>query len=322
MTLKADSSNLQKLKQRFQALFRVATSVNHVASLNARQIYILPSRWSIFYILMLLALLIGAINYTLSLAYFVTFLLASLANVAILHTWRNLAYLEISAINNSAVFAGDITHVNIKIREIKNRTRYVIFSGFANNIAITNTIKANESCTYSIPLMTSKRGSLPLPKLKVYTTFPLNLFHAWAVVELNFNFIVYPKPSDTQRPISSTIDPDNAGSKTANTSNDDFIGHKTYQIGDLPSKVDWKASSRGIGMFSKQYAGEANETILFHWAQTKGDKETRISQLTRSVIDAHAARQMYGLYLNDQVKFTPDNSVAHYHSCLKALALA
>ena len=98
MMLKAVNSLLEKLTQRFQSLFRVATSFNQVATLNARQIYIIPSRWSFFYISMLLALLIGAINYTLSLAYFVTFLLAGLANVAMLHTWRNLAYLEVSAI--------------------------------------------------------------------------------------------------------------------------------------------------------------------------------------------------------------------------------
>lgn len=49
----------------------------------------------------------------------------------------------------------------------------------------------------------------------------------------------------------STVDTNRKGNDAAYMGDEDFIGHKTYQIGDLPSKVDWKASSRGIGMYSK-----------------------------------------------------------------------
>ena len=38
-----------KLKQRLQSFIRAVKSVDNIATLNARQIYILPSRWSILY---------------------------------------------------------------------------------------------------------------------------------------------------------------------------------------------------------------------------------------------------------------------------------
>ncbi len=310
-----------QINERFQLLFRSAKSVNNVATLNARQIYILPTRWSIFYGLMLIALLIGAINYTLSLAYLVTFLLAALANVAMLHTWRNLAYLEISVLNAQPVFAGDLARINIQICELKNRPRHAIYSNFLDNTTSVASIRANESKQLTLLLNTTQRGYTTIPRIKLYTEFPLSLFHAWALVDNPFQLLVYPTPSANTLAMPSTLDLDIKGDKATIVGDEDFIGHKTYQVGDLPSKVDWKASSRGIGLFSKQYSNEAGNTLYLDWTYTTGDHESRISQLTRMVIDAHSAQLTYGLALNNNVRIAPDNSSVHYHACLKALAM-
>lgn len=318
--LKVHKRLYNKIKQRLQSLVRVAKSVNNIATLTAKQIYILPSRWSVFYMLMLIALLIGAINYTLSLAYFVLFLLASLAHTAMLHTWRNLAYLQISIIGAKPVFAGDSAEIHLEIKELKNRARHAIHIYFAENTAVTYAIQANQSIRLTLPLKTSRRGYLTLPRIKLYTEFPLSLFHAWSNVDSVFDCLVYPKPSLEKKPMPSTIDSNMKGNHAAYQGDEDFIGHKTYQIGDLPSKVDWKASSRGIGMYSKKYAGEASKSIFLDWALTSGDKETRISQLTRWVVDAHASKIKYGLKLDGGTEFAPNNTDAHYHHCLEALA--
>lgn len=310
----------QSFKQGWRQLFRITKSINNTATLGARQIYILPTRWCMFYALMLLALLIGAINYTLSLAYFITFLLASLANVAMLHTWRNLAYLQISVLNVKPVFAGDLAQIHIQITELKNRPRYAVSAHFISNSTSSHHIAENESKHYILTLNTLRRGYTHLPRIKVFTEFPLNLFHAWALVDSDFQILVYPKPSDQQLPIPNTLDTHKKGQQYIKTGDDDFIGHKIYQVGDLPSKVDWKASSKGIGMFSKQYSGEAASTLYLDWNYTSGDTESRISQLTRWVIDAHAAQLNYALKLNNHIDFSPNNSEAHYHACLKALA--
>ena len=308
-----------QLKERWQSFFRTANSVNNIATLNARQIYILPTRWSVFYGLMLFALIIGAINYTLSLAYFVTFLLAALANVAMLHTWRNLAYLQVLVHHAQPVFAGDVAKIDIQIHELKNRPRYAIYAHLLNNAPSVESVAANADKQLSLSFMTTHRGYITIPRIKLYTEFPLNLFHAWAIVDSSFQLLVYPKPSAHERVMPSTIDTDTKGNHLSQIGDEDFIGHKSYQFGDLPSKVDWKASSRGIGMFSKQYSDEAGQTVYLDWTHTTGDTETRISQLTRLVIDAHAAQLKYGLALNN-AQITPDNTAAHYHACLKALA--
>ena len=306
--------------QWWQQWFRVAKSTNNLAKLGARQIYIVPTHWGFLYGIMLIALLIGSINYTLSLGFYITFLLASLGHVAMLHTWRNLAHLEVSVLETSPVFATDVCYVKIKISDVKNRTRYSISGFFEPEKIISEHISANQTQLFSVPFSTQKRGLRPLPPLRLHTQFPLNLLHAWAIVDNPLQVLVYPKPSDSELAQSHAIDTNAQGSSHFSAGDEEFNGHKNYQLGDSPSRVDWKASSRSVGMFTKLYSGAGSSTLWLDWAATNGDHETRISQLTRWVIDANAKQQNYGLRLPN-LSLPPNNSMSHYHQALSALAL-
>jgi uncharacterized protein (DUF58 family) len=300
---------------------RVASSHDNIATLNPRQIYILPTRWGILYAVMLILLLIGSINYSISLGYYVTFLLASLGNMAMLYTWRNLVHLQITTLPANTVFAGEALQMQIQAADTKHLARYAIAAQFEGNLVVSKDITANGNQTILVPLQTQQRGWHTLPRIKLHTEFPLMLFHAWAYVESPQQVLIYPKPSasSTAPPLSNIEQ--TGGKNYVARGDEDFDGHKTYQIGDAPSRVDWKASSKGVGMLSKQYSGDGSAILLLDWAQTSGLAfEARISQLTRWVIDAHAAAQHFGLKL-PHLTLLPDNSEAHYHEALKALAL-
>ncbi len=316
-----------KLKPRFFTAkhwgkwFRVASSQDNIATLNPRQIYILPTRWGILYAIMLILLLVGSINYSISLGYYVTFLLASLGNVSMLHTWRNLVHLQVTLLPVSPVFAGNTALLQLKITDTKNhRARYAIAAQFEDHPTVANDIATNNSQIFLAPLQTQQRGWQTLPRIKLHTEFPLMLFHAWAYVENQQKILVYPKPSvnNIAPPISNVEQ--TGGKNHVARGDEDFDGHKTYQVGDAPSRVDWKASSKGIGMLSKQYSGNGSAILLLDWDMTAGlDIEARISQLTRWVIEAHAAQQHFGLRLPN-VTLPPNHSEAHYHQALSALA--
>ena len=301
--------------------FRVASIQNTVATLNPRQIYILPTRWGILYAVMLILLLVGSINYSISLGYYVTFLLASLGNIAMLHTWRNLVHLKATVQPASPVFAGNIALLPLQIADTKNRARYAIAAQFEDNAIVAEDIANDSNQIFLASLQTQQRGWQTLPRIKLHTEFPLLLFHAWAYVDNPQQLLVYPKPSANNMapPISNSVQ---IGGKNHTARGDeDFDGHKTYQVGDAPSRVDWKASSKGIGMFSKQYSGNGSAALLLDWDMTTGiDVEARISQLTQWVIDAQLAQRHFGLRL-PSLTLQPNNSEAHYHQALIALAL-
>lgn len=300
--------------------FRVAKSNNNLAILNPRQIYILPTRWGILYAIMLLLLLVGSINYSISLGYYVTFLLTSLGNMVMLQTWRNLVHLQISTLPAEHVFASSVTQVPIQLTDTKKRFRYAIAAKFDGNATAYTDIASNGSGHLSIALQTQQRGWQTLPRIQLHTEFPMALLHAWAYVDNPQQILVYPKPSDNNVLPPVANDAQMGGNSHTARGDEDFDGHKTYQVGDAASRVDWKASSRGIGMFSKQYSGNGSAILLLDWAATEGEFEARISQLTRWVVDAHAAQQHYGLTLPN-ITLAPNNGEAHYHQALSALAL-
>ena len=75
--------------------------------LTARRLYILPTRAGLVFGLLLLGLLVGAMNYGVSLAYLFTFWFAGLGVVAMLHTQRNLHGLTLYELPTAPEFVGD-----------------------------------------------------------------------------------------------------------------------------------------------------------------------------------------------------------------------
>ena len=75
--------------------------------LTQRRIYILPTSGGLLLGMTLLLMLMGCINYNLGLGYVLTFLLAGIGLVSILHTFRNLAQLELRPGRADPVFAGE-----------------------------------------------------------------------------------------------------------------------------------------------------------------------------------------------------------------------
>ena len=76
-------------------------------TLGHRRVYILPTRLGMMFGATLAIMLVGSINYALSLGFMLTFLLAGMALAGMVHTVRNLAQLVIIAGRAEPVFVGE-----------------------------------------------------------------------------------------------------------------------------------------------------------------------------------------------------------------------
>ncbi len=83
--------------------------------LGQRRVYILPTGGGLMYAATVLLMLIGSINYNLSLGYVLVFLLAGNGMVSMLHTWRNLARISLHPGKTSPVFAGELAGFCIRV---------------------------------------------------------------------------------------------------------------------------------------------------------------------------------------------------------------
>ena len=309
--------------------FRIAQSVGNSTQLSRKHIYILPTRFGLLYAFILIALLLGSINYSLSLGFAITFLLAGFGSISMLHTWRNLANLKVVMRRAKPVFAGEVAIFELIAMEESNRARYAINAKFANidtgfqtvTDATYSDIEALNEGVFNLVLPSKKRGWLKAPRVVFATEFPVSFFHVWAYAEVDSQCLIYPSPSLRNQINPSSNEQGYKGNQPTPQGDDDFVGHRNYQFGDSPKRVDWKATSREQGLMTKQFQGEATSTLWLDFAATTGDNiELRINQLTRWVLDAETGSLKYGLRL-PQLSINPNAGDAHYHQCLAALAL-
>lgn len=305
----------------WRKLLRTARPVTGTTTLDRRHVYILPTRQGLAFALVLLGMLLGAINYSLSLGFVLTFLLGGLGVVAMLHTWRNLAGLTVSAGRTAPVFAGEEALFGLIVTDRNGRERYAIGMRQGKGDAMYADIPAMRDGALTLPVKSWRRGWLEPGRLTVFTEFPLGLFHAWSYVELANRCLVYPAPAVPGLPLPPVVAEGMSGGQHTAAGDDDFSGLRGYHYGDSPRRVDWKASAKEQGLFTKQFLGVENASLWLDWNQLPvHDAEQKISVLTRWVLDAKATGQPYGLRLPGR-EIAPGYGEQHDHQCLEALAL-
>lgn len=293
--------------------------------LTQRRLYILPTRHGLVYALMLLVMLLGAINYSNSMAFVLTFLLGSLGVVSILHTYRNLARLVVNTGKSSPVFAGQEARFQVCLENTGRIPRFAI--GLAADTrtpiegpSICTGIAAKQTVCLEFTRPARQRGLLQAGRFTLSSTFPLGLFRTWAHLNLDLACLVYPQPAGEDLPLPVTQGETGQGAQQGE-GHDDFSGLRTYHNGDSLRHVAWKAMAREQGMLTKQFTGESQQELWLDWEMLAGmEIEARLSRLTRWVLDADADGQRYGLRLPGQT-LAPATGLQHRRQCLEALAL-
>ncbi len=286
-----------------------------------RRIFILPSRHGAIYVGALFLMLSGSINYSLSLGFILTFLLAALGVNSILHTFRNLARLRITAGRVQPVFAGDVAHFSLSIENPGALDRYSIGLTRDRQDAVYTDVIARQATTVSVAVPTQRRGILRPGRLTLFTRYPLGLCYAWAYAEPDTQCIVYPRPEAGRIPLP--LPEAHAGTGIARGSGqEDFSGLRSYHPGDSPRHIAWKAAARGQGLLTKQFSGRADAELWLDWQATPDalGTEGRLSRLARWVVDAHNAALSFGLRLPG-ITLPPAPGNAQRERCLEALAL-
>lgn len=288
--------------------------------LNNSLVYILPTRVGVIFTILLLVLLIGSINYTISLGFMLTFLLAGLGNVAMLMTWRNMAGLKLKGIGAKPVFAGQPAQFVIQLENETNDQRYAISLPHESMSDEVIDVPVGELALLRFNCRTQNRGLLNAGRIRIETEFPIGLFVAWTWVDLDMQAMVYPVPADKA---VTTVPISNQGGEQPSEAKglEDFAGLRKYQIGDSWQRISWKMVARTDQLFSKNFTGGQPELEWIDWF-TLGEMsvERRLSMMARMILDAQEAGRMYGLRM-PAIKIKPDHGTHHRHECLQALAL-
>ena len=286
-----------------------------------RQIYILPTRHGLVFLLILFAMLVGSVNYNNNLGFLLTFLLGSMAFVSILHTFRNLSGIRVVAVTGKPVFAGNDAAIELVIRAPEHTCMAVSFK-FAQGKYKRQNLETAHDNRVTITVPTSQRGRLHPGRLTVFSRYPLGLFYAWSPFTSEVDCVVYPQPLLTPFiTTDGTVGETDHETPQRKPGVDDFEGLRLYQPGDPLQHIYWKAYSRGLGLMTKQFVGTTGASPLLDWDmfQTKST-EKRLSMLSYLVLQTHRMNITFGLRLPG-MEIAPAKGATHKHKCLKALAL-
>lgn len=293
--------------------------------LTQRRVYVLPTRAGLGYAMAMVVILLGAMNYNLSLGYGLVFLLGGLAIVTILHTFRNLVQLVIRPGRVEPVFAGEPAAFELILENARNEIRPALqFKPFLSEdepIEVDAAPGGGSVATVTLP--TERRGVLELPRITLTTMWPLGLIRAWSYLSPAMRAVVYPKPAIHAPPLPWGSE-SAQGATRDGSGRDDFAGLRSHHPADPPRHVAWKAVARQPDgpLLTKLFAGAAAERIWLQWDDLPEAMplEERLSVVCRWMLDAEKAGLAWGVRL-PHLRVEPASGAAHLAEGLHGLAL-
>jgi uncharacterized protein (DUF58 family) len=307
---------IARLRQR---AFRGAPADREPVVLRHSRIYILPTRRGVATMLTLVLMLLTSLNYALSLGLAVTFVLTGLAASALLHTFRNLAGMEVKPLAAGDTFAGGKMAFSLALVP-GAATRFAVILS-ARGARIMADVPAGEARTVSLAVPATARGRVPLGRVTLSSTYPLGLWKAWAYVHFPLAGIAFPSPEPSAPPL-----PHGAGGADSvakgKGEDADLAGLRDYQRGDPPQRVAWKAVARGAGWYSKAFEGSGGGPVMLDWRALPADLdvEARLSRLSAWVLAAERTARPFALSLPG-FALPPSQGREHRRLALTALAL-
>ncbi|WP_323844913.1 DUF58 domain-containing protein [Microbulbifer magnicolonia] len=295
-------------------------------TLDHGKLFILPSRAGMAFLLVVVLLWLLGTNYENNLVFALTFLLVSLFAVLPVHTFANLSGLQLRLLAVRPAFAGDYAEAEIYVSRSGSRAREWLQVGWTGDAGgdgepgVFLELVERDSAEICVALPVVRRGRVRAPRLTVESRFPLGLFRCWSLVDLDIEFLVYPRPvAAGPLPTGAALGEGDSGE--TRRGGDDFAGLRAYQPGDSLRHLAWKQYAAGRDLNSKDYESQADARLWLEWDLLAGrDVETRLGNLCHWALQAERANTAYGLRIPGTT-LTPAQGPDHLQRVLTALAL-
>jgi uncharacterized protein (DUF58 family) len=289
--------------------------------LHQRRVYVLPARFGVFFALIGVTMLLGALNFNNNAAMLFTFALAGVVLISLPRTVAHLERVTLASVRADPVFAG--TPIEARLRLLaddgRSRPRLRLQRDEGDRADRVFDLDGTNGIDLPLTLATSRRGLLPLGRCTFWTDYPFGIFHAWSVMNPDVNLLVYPRPEPSGPPLPESGRQGEA--RTTKPHGEDWQGLREFRPGDPLRLIAWKASAREERLLVKEFAEPRGAEVVLDWAQLAAlEPEARIARLARWVLLAEAEQRLYRLVLPLET-IGPGLGQAQCAASLTALAL-
>ena len=306
------------LRTRARLLARPRAPETLPAKLERNRIYVLPTRFGLFFAIAMLAMGLGALNYNNNPALMLCLLLAGTANASLVAAHLQLSGLRMSAFDADPVAAGKPLALRLHFAAGDARARNGLRVELGASHAWFGLDDGLGEATLQVP--TTHRGWMDVERIRISTTRPLGLAVAWAYLWPDAPVLVYPAPEPAGPPLPSGRGDD--ARARLHPAGDDVHHLRGYRRGDARRSIAWKPSARRDALLVREYEQPTGADVVLSWLALDGLRyEERIARLARWIDEAERDGRRYRLELPLQPALGPDQGHRHRHACLRALAL-
>jgi uncharacterized protein (DUF58 family) len=312
-------SLLQRLQRRAEkrlpALTRYRRPENLPIELHRRRIYIVPTRFGLGFSVLLLVMLVGALNYSNNAALLLTCLLGAASAASMLVAFRALDGLRLEHIRAGHAVAGEPIELIFSVQSSRMRSAIRLDLGDSSTAFA---LDGRDATRVKLGLPTERRGWQPLPRLRLWSSWPLGMFRAWSWLHPDLAVLVWPRAEAAGPPPRAPAD--DARHMRLHRG-EELAALRDYRAGDPQRHIAWKASARHDDLLVKDFEQPRSQPQWqLDWRQLQGmDDESRIARLARWLDEAQSRRCSFSLWL-------PGNEIGsgsgplHYARCMDALA--
>lgn len=281
-----------------QRLFRVRPEDRLPHLISHQRVYIVPTGRGWAFLLALLLMLVASVNYALSLGYALCFLLTGLFAATLLHTYRNLAGLQVTRIEGGECFAGESLPFSITLTNNRSQARHGLRLATANAQLSGTRLEPQQNHAVVLQLPASQRGILPLGRLTLQSDWPLGLWTCWSYLHVPAQGLVYPAPETDPPALPLTAGDEGDRSPRAGRQGD-VSGLRTYQPGDSIGSIAWKSAARGQGLLVRTFDTDEGIGKTELSLQNSGlqSLEQQLSRLCAWILLAESRQTPYALQL-------------------------
>ncbi|HET6396706.1 MAG TPA: DUF58 domain-containing protein, partial [Pseudoxanthomonas sp.] len=196
---------MRGLAARMHALERPRAPEPLPATIGRRRVYVLPTPFGLFYAALVVAMVLGALNYNNNPALLLALLLGAAGLASLIATHLQLSGLRVDAVSAEPVAAGEDLWLRLSVscRDGRRRRGLRADLGGAHDRASLGEDGRGE-LVLAVP--THRRGWLEPGRIRLSTTQPLGLARGWSRVWPRQPLLVYPRAEAAVPPL-----PENGG---------------------------------------------------------------------------------------------------------------
>lgn len=288
-------------------------------TLNMQSVFIMPTRFGVYFFVLCAALFILGTNYQNNLLLLLCYFFLSVSLVTIFTSYQNFARLQIQARGVNTVYAGDeaLFQIQLSSHSHQQPAGQLTIRWWGHKHGIVVDLEDDDE-TVHLPRATYRRGVFPLPRVTFSSLYPLGLFRCWTHLDFAQPMTVFPRlePASVH---SVSYQQSIGNGTTLSSGQEDFDSLRTYRQGDPIARIAWKSVARGAAPAVKTFSEPAHVDTRLLVNPVSQTLEKDISQTAYLVVELTRRQQPFALQIGPHT-YPAATGRTHRDKCLRALS--